>query len=316
MPDPIRVTPDNFNRAETDVYFTGQVNDGAFARFHHHREPADVNHQTIVGMNRDTIYSSAVFDLDAGPVTVDLPDAKARFMSMQILDQDQYSPLVAYGGRHTLTREGVGTRYVMAAIRTLVDPTDPKDLAQVHALQDAIHVEQAKQGEFATPAWDPVSQKAVREALTALGATLLDSRRMFGPRDRVDPVRHLIGTAIGWGGNPEADAYYLMISPERNDGITPYQIKVPAEVPVDGFWSITVYNAAGYLVPNPQNAYSLNNFTAQRDADGGVTVRFGGPEGPNRLPIPSGWKYAARLYRPRQAILDGTWSFPDAVLAQ
>ncbi len=142
MPDSIRVTPDNFNRAETDVYFTGQVNDGTFARFLHHREPADVNHQTIVGMNRDTLYSSAVFDLDAGPATIDLPDAKARFMSMQILDQDQYSPLVAYGGRHTLTREGVGPRYVMAAIRTLVDPTDPKDLAQGHALQDAIHVEQ------------------------------------------------------------------------------------------------------------------------------------------------------------------------------
>lgn len=315
MSNAIRVTPDNFRRAETDMFFAAQVKDGAFGRFLHHREPADVHHQNVVAMNRDTLYSSAVFDLDAGPVTITLPDAKGRFMSMQILDEDQYSPLVAYGGTHTLTRKGIGTRYVKAGVRTLVDPGDPKDLAQVHALQDAITVVQDSAGEFTTPLWDPVSQKAVREALTALGATLDDSRRMFGPRDKVEPVRHLIGTAIGWGGNPDADAHYLMVSPERNDGSTAYQIKVPADVPVDGFWSITVYNAEGYLVPNPQNAYSLNNITAQRDPDGGVTVRFGGAEAPNRLPVPPGWKYAVRLYRPRQAILDGSWSFPDAVLA-
>ena len=59
-------------------------------------------------MNRDTLYSAAVFDLDAGPVTITLPDAGKRFMSMQVIDEDQYSPHVVYGaGQHTFTkREG------------------------------------------------------------------------------------------------------------------------------------------------------------------------------------------------------------------
>ncbi len=80
-------------------------------------------------MNRDTLYSSAVFDLDAGPVTVTLPNAGKRYMAMQVINQDEYTPMVVYKpGPVTLTRDKVGTRYVMALIRTLVDPDDPKDV--------------------------------------------------------------------------------------------------------------------------------------------------------------------------------------------
>jgi hypothetical protein len=58
----------------------------------------------------------------------------------------------------------------------------------------------------------------------------------------VDPVRHLIGTAAGWGGNPDKDATYLNITPAKNDGTTVYKVVVK-DVPVDAFWSISVYNA-------------------------------------------------------------------------
>ena len=40
-------------------------------------------------MNRDTIYSAAVLDLDGAPVTISLPDAGKRFMSMQVINQDE-----------------------------------------------------------------------------------------------------------------------------------------------------------------------------------------------------------------------------------
>ncbi|GJE44878.1 hypothetical protein AEGHOMDF_4070 [Methylobacterium soli] len=132
---PIPVTPDNFPRAESDLYFGNIVKDGGLGQFVHRREPAAIDNQTVIRLNRDTLYSAAVFDLDAGPVTVTLPEAGKRFMSLQVIDEDQYTPQVAYGaGTHTLTREKIGTRYVITAIRTLVDPTDPKDVAAVHAL--------------------------------------------------------------------------------------------------------------------------------------------------------------------------------------
>jgi hypothetical protein len=89
--------------------------------------------------NRETLYSEAVLDLDAGPATITLPNAGERFLSMIVIDEDHYVFTVAYGqGRHTLTREQVGTGYAFAAVRILVDPSDRGDLKQVHALQDAI----------------------------------------------------------------------------------------------------------------------------------------------------------------------------------
>jgi hypothetical protein len=162
------------------------------------------------------------------------------------------------------------------------------------------------------PDWDAASQKKVRDALLALATTVPDAKGMFGDRGKVDPVRHLIGTAFGWGGNPERDAYYLNVYPARNDGTTRYRLTVKS-VPVDAFWSITVYNAAGYLEPNATGVYSVNNLTAKTVSDGSITIEFGGCDGrnPNCLPIVNGWNYTVRLYRPRPEILSGVWTFPE-----
>lgn len=313
---PQKVTPDNFCRAETDMYFANAVNEaGGVGRLHHHREPMPIDAQSVIRANRDTLYSAGVFDLDAGPVTITLPDAKGRFMSLMVTDEDHYVHDVIYDMRpHTCTRDRIGTRYVMLAVRTLVAPDDPADLAKVHALQDEIEIERRSTGAFEVAAWDPVSQKKVRDALLALGETLPDLRGMFGAKDKVDPVRHLIGTAMAWGGNPETEALYLNLTPARNDGRTVYRLRVDADVPVDGFWSISVYDRNGYFAPNPQGAYSLNDITAKKEPDGSVGIQFGGCDGgaANCLPITPGWNYLVRLYRPKREILTGGWAFPEA----
>ena len=310
----IAVTVDNYLRAESDVSFAGIVKSGGLGRFEHVREPTPIDRQTVIRPNRDTLYSLAVFDLNAAPVTITLPDAGKHFMSMQIIDEDQYAPAVYYGaGNYTLDRNQIGTRYVHAAVRTLVDPNDPRDLDQVHALQDAIKINQKSPGKFEPPNWDEASRLKVRKTLLTL-ADGLDSKRMFGARDEVDPVRHLIGTAAGWGGNPEKAALYALIKPEKNDGTTVYKLVVPGDVPVDGFWSVSVYNADGYFQKNEQNAYSLNNITARKAADDSITIQFGGCDGKaaNCLPIMKGWNYCVRLYRPRADVLSGRWKFPEA----
>ncbi len=310
---PIPVSPDNFARAESDLYFGGIVADGGFGALNHFRELSPIDKQLVIRQNRDTLYSPGVFDLDAGPVILTLPDSAGRFVSAQIVNEDHYTVEVAYApATLTLTRENVGTRYVMAAIRVLVDPNDPADLTAVHALQDAITVTQpGGPGTFAVPQWDPASQKTVRDALIVLSTTLGDTSRMFGSATEVDPVRHLIGSAFAWGGNPERDALYLTVVPEANDGTTVHRLVV-GDVPVDGFWSVTVYNKDGYFEPNPQNAYSLNNIAAAKEADGSTVIQFGGSGAANLLPVTPGWNYLVRLYRPRPEVLDGSWTFPAA----
>jgi hypothetical protein len=310
----VRVTPDNFDRAETDLNFAGSEKRQGIGRFQHYREPMSIEFP-IVRPNRDTLYSLSVFDLDAGPVTVTLPDAGERFMSMQVIDEDHYTPEVVYGaGTHTYTREKIGTRYVSLGVRILVNPADPEDVKQVHSLQDAIAVAQlGGPGRFEVPNWDQASQKKVRDALLALAETLPDTKRAFGARAQVDQVRHLIGTAFAFGGNPEKDALYLNVTPGGNDGATIYRLAVK-DVPVDGFWSISVYNAEGHFQKNALDAYTLNSITAKQSPDGSIVIQFGGCDGkiPDCLPIVKGWNYMVRLYRPRAEILNGGWKFPDA----
>ena len=143
----------------------------------------------------------------------------------------------------------------------------------------------------------------------------MNTKSMFGKRSEVDPVRHLIGSAILWGGLPEKYGVYLNIIPDKNDGKAVYRLNVQ-EVPVDGFWSITVYNAKGYLETNHYDAYSVNNITAKKNVDGSVAVQFGGCDGkiPNCLPTMPGWNYMVRLFRPRTEVLNGTWKFPNGQL--
>src|SRR5467141_2087787 len=70
------VTVENYNRAQTDVNFAGVVKNGGFGKFRHGRELAPPAQQGIVRPNRDTLYSFAIIDLDAGPGTITLPDAR------------------------------------------------------------------------------------------------------------------------------------------------------------------------------------------------------------------------------------------------
>jgi hypothetical protein len=80
-------------------------------------------------------------------------------------------------------------------------------------------------------------------------------------------------------------------------------------VPVDAFWSITVYDAKGMLQKNDLNTYNVNSTTAVKNNERSICC-----DGklPNCVPIMPGWNYIVRLHRPRADILDRSWTFPEA----
>ncbi len=312
----IPVTIDNFIRAATDIELGKYVSlAGGVNRFFHFRAPTPVDNQPTIRMNRDTLYSAAVIDISEG-ATLTLPDVGDRYMSAMVVNQDHYINQVVHGGgTYTLDMAKFDTPYVIVFLRVLVNAADESDVAAVNAIQDQMVINAASSKPFIVPDYDEDGFKTMVSAILGLGPFTPDSSRMFGAKDDVDPVRHFLGTAGGWGGLPEDEAYYVNVDPGLPIG--KYKIEVPADVPVDAFWSISLYNAKGFFEPNDRNAYNINSVTGAKDKDGSMTVHLGGCEDGrvNCLPIMEGWNYTVRLYRPQQQILDGKWAFPKAVPA-
>ena len=309
----IPVTVDNFVRAASDFEFRkyAQLARGV-NKFYHFREPTPIDNQPTIRMNRDTLYSIAIVDISGG-ATLTLPDTDGRYMTAMIVNQDHYiNEVFSGGGTYTLDVETFDTPYVMVALRTLVDSADPADIAAVNALQDQVTLETGSSQYVIPPNYDEESFEAVLRPALGLSRSLPDTRRMFGKKQDVDPLRHFLGTALGWGGLPESEAFYLNIDP--GFPVAEYKIEVPADTPVGAFWSISLYNGDGFFEPNDRDAYTVNSVTGEPNDDGSITVHFGGCDDDrlNCLPIMQGWNYMVRLYRPGPAILDGSWTFPEA----
>ncbi|MEI7055050.1 DUF1214 domain-containing protein [Nocardioides sp. CCNWLW239] len=312
----IRVNAINFARAESNLMFSRLLADtGGLGVWHHYREPAPLDHQPIVRQNRDTLYSAAIVDVTRS-ATLTLPDPGARYLSVMVVNQDHYLPKIFHEpGVYELKREELGTDYVLLAARILVDPGDAADVAEVNRLQDALGLSSAQATPFELPAYDEDSMTRTRQALLQLSEGLPDFRSAFGRSDEVDPVRHLIASASGWGGLPETEAHYVNVNPGLPVG--EYSLRM-VDPPVDGFWSISLYNAEGYFVPNELGVNNVNSVTAAPDPDGAVTVHFGvdPADKANFLPVMEGWNFLIRLYRPRPEVLDGTWQVPPVVPAR
>ena len=310
MPTQEKVTVESFVRAETNRMLANlMAASGGINLVRHNRMPTPLDQQTVVRMNRDTLYSFAVVDLAEGAV-VNMPDGGDRYCSLMVVNQDHYiNQIIHDAGEHELSITTHGTRYVLLALRVLADPGNPDDIAAANLVQDGFSVRAASAEALVLPDYDEESFTAVRDALKTLGHTLSGTDGAFGTRTEVDPIRHLIGTAVGWGGLPATEATYVLVEPGLPMG--EYEIVV-RDVPVDAFWSISVYNADGFFEDSDDGGCSINSLTAVRESDGSVIVHFGGDSSrvTNCLKIMDGWNYTIRLYRPQQPILDGTWTFP------
>lgn len=305
----------NFVRAETDHMFRTNMKMvglkiGAMV---HLRAPTTPDNQPVIRMNQDTLYSATILDLSK-PVKITLPEVDGRYMSMHVVNQDHYMFVEAKPGTYVLTEDEVGTHFAQVSVRTFVDINDPDDLAKAHAAQDAIELSGGGDGPFEAPDWNTDQLAVARKALNDLATLGFDNTYAFGRKEDVRPVDYLVGAAAGWGGLPRSAAMYTIDSVEKNDGQTPHAVTVK-DVPVNAFWSITVYNADGYLDANERGVNSYNNFSAKPNEDGSITIHFGGcGDGrPNCLPISPGWNYVIRLYEPKEEILDGSWTFPEIV---
>jgi hypothetical protein len=134
-------------------------------------------------------------------------------------------------------------------------------------------------------------------------------------------------TAIGLGANRPQDAVYpTSEGPDilkKYSGANKYVMhfnkgKMP---PVDGFWSLTMYDASYFFVPNAINRYTVSQRNKlQINSDGSVDLYIqnespGKAKEGNWLPAPKDrFILMMRLYWPKEkppSLLDGTWTVPQ-----
>lgn len=307
---PVDVTVENFARAESDTAIRKVAGVVGLNTWVHLRRTTPIDRQDVIRMNYDTLYSSAVLDLTE-PATVVMPETGGRYQSLHVIDQDHYSFAFTEPGEYELSQDRVGTRYAYLIVRTFLDPAD---VAATNALQDGLRIEGGGSGALELPDWDLEQLSIARDALNTLAKLGISNAGGFGAKGDVDPIKHLVMAAAGWGGMPLQNTFAVLGSVERNDG-TPHLVTV-RDVPVRAFWSAIVYDADGFIPENDQGVYSYNNVTATPDPDGSITIRFGGdPNLGNVIPVSEGWNYVVRMYEPEPEILDGSWTFPEIVPA-
>jgi hypothetical protein len=90
---------------------------GGINLFLHNRAPAAIDKQTVIRLNRDTLYSFAVVDL-AGGATLTLPDPGERYLSAMVVSEDHFVEAIFHdAGEYDLRADELGSRYVVVAVR-------------------------------------------------------------------------------------------------------------------------------------------------------------------------------------------------------
>ncbi|MBF7731556.1 DUF1254 domain-containing protein [Pseudomonas sp. N040] len=306
---PTLVTAQNFIRAETDRMFFGIARQaGGVNQFYHYRKPTPLDQQSVVRMNRDTLYSMAVVDTRRG-ASIRVPELPGdRYVSVYLVDNDHYVPRVIYSaGVHPLPS---ATRYLGVAVRIqLHEPDDPREIALVNSLQDQFVIQAGSAEPLPPLRWDMPSLDRLRAQYEQDARQYPSWKGMQGPRGKVNEKTRHIAAAAAWGLFPERDATYL----NYNGGFNAERCYTATyQIPENrAFWSITLYGKDGFM--QHENSL-LNASNVVLDPDGGFTAYFGSREVcgevPNRLDTSDGWNFLMRIYRPGPSVLDGRYQLP------
>ena len=298
--DVIPVTLDNYKVAESDLAFhniTKLVGTGKF--FHFPVDEFDLNNQTVVRMNQDTIYSGAIINVSQG-ASITLPETDGRYMSAMVVQNDHYIDQVfKTPGEHEIK---AATDFVMVALRIRINKNDPNDSDKVRALQQATKISAKATEPHVMPNYDMEQLVALRDKLAAEAAELGSLNNMQGARGTVEERMHLLGTAAGWGLLPDVNSRYLSYGQQDNKGCYKATFTVPP-FNKNGFFSITMYNADGWIF---SDRAILNEYNIEFNEDGTFDVYFGdcGEDVKNNLPIVEGWNFLMRVYEPKLQELD------------
>lgn len=235
-----------------------------------------------------------------------------------------------------VNRMDAQTFFSQLASAMAANPPSPADAPMVDTL--------AKLGispgePFDLNAQDPATAQALRQAVSTGQQRIQQAVSSIGKdvngwrvaldlgRYGTDYLRRAATAWQGLGANLPQDAVYPLVLTDSEgrqlNGANRYTIRfAPGNTPpANAFWSITMYDQKGFLVPNSLNRYAIGHAVKPKaNSDGSVDIYVqhdppASDKQSNWLPAPTGqFNMILRMYWPRQTVLDGTWSPPPVTM--
>ena len=282
--DTIAVTEQNYNQAAAAKYMGNWDKRGADKAIVHLPILVPAGDKApVVRMNQDSLYSSAIAHADKDGyihVTIDPfenePGTEDVYTSVHVLDETSASPMYKVGpGEYSVK---IDTDFAFIIFRAGVE--DKSDLTNALAAQSRFHVDYSGTHEFAPEGYiAPNYDVAQREAMTErLKKEFLEANEDFfyvASSDAADANngRQMRSNAQGWGGMPiEVGVSNIYRNTKQFDG-SQCQTTTFQEPDNKYFTSITLYDAAGYMLDT--NRFSINSYEWDKNEDGTVTISFG-----------------------------------------
>ena len=277
--------------------------------FLHNRDLAPTDKQPIVRMNRDTYYSFAVIDVSEG-ATITIPKLpEGKYVSIAPVTEDHRVQPMFYGdGTFQLSTHKGSHMYIVIRL----DSTFTS--AEARKYQDQMVINAKSNKLFKA---EPVNKKSFTEVEDALKAQMAAITKRDGihaidgmftapgdaSKETFTKEKYEVGAAIGWGGAQVIDNIYEVSGNYPSTVCHQSTFKDPKN---KAFWSITVYDKAGFMF---DDVASVNSHNAKPNADGTYTVSYGcGNKAPNNIKTKNDsgvFNLGIRHYKPSKLVQDG-----------
>lgn len=300
----------------------------------------------VVRMNNDTYYGGGVVHLSEGPVKLISEEYdENRFYSFQLMDDRNvnFKNIIRPNGEYYLYYgdkpadiEGEGiespSELVVVIVRVGVkDKTDLEDVEVAQKVYNGIKIEGPEITKLPVidvlKSFDDKVVKRAHEMIDSVYKAVPFYLLVPTPEQIPDEIPYLYlaaGSKHAWGAPVASHSTYQMIHHDANNEILRGENGIYTlttdEPNVDAFWSVTVYDTerGGFLHPNKEDRYHINNTGVVRNDDETITFQFKTEcqnEDQNCLEVPEGdFDLTIRYYLPLGELQTGDWEMPNPEL--
>lgn len=273
----VAVTPDNFIHADSTRAFLKEIA-ASYGKVNHIRpvrELTNTDNQDVIRMNEDTLYTRVILDVRGG-AAISTKEYKG-FQNINIIDIN-HSQIASLTGHGTLKiDESMLTEghhvYVIVRTGLLRDLPEKEMMKKSHKAQDEVSITFNSSEPFVPSVnydystLDTVKYKILKAF--ALNPQKDVAKDGLGTVKERDPDKARVIVAIGWGALAGQQAVYAPFTGYKERAS--FTITDKPNSHKTGFFSITIYNADGYIA---NINYSINSDDMVTNKDGSYTITF------------------------------------------